>query len=90
VKNLKKKDDLLTAEKEAFMDLKIKLEKTEFELTGAYEILGEKKRNIQMLEKEKKDLKYKIEDLLAESVSLYNSEEDDDENKLDDSEEIMN
>lgn len=28
------------------------------------------------MEKEKKNLKYKIEDILAESVSLYNSDEE--------------
>lgn len=35
------------------------------------------------MEKEKKNLKYKIEEILAESVSLYNSEGEDEDNKND-------
>ena len=50
--------------------------------------MDRKKRQIQTLEKEKKDLKYKIEDLLAESVSLYNSD-DDNVKSDDDSEKIL-
>ena len=64
-------------EKEAFQQLLEKEKKTESLLNYANDEIQEKKRLISLLEKEKKNLKYKIEDILAESVSIYNSDEED-------------